>query len=264
LCSGTEWGRTGGDHEEASHWQCHIAFAAFGLARAADMPPPVYNWTGCYINGGVGYGMWKQDHYGEVGTLVETPTVSTGGEGWLGRVGGGCDYQFRAFDSNFVIGAFGDYDFMGLSGSFQEPFTRDVGNENESGAWAVGARLGYLVTPTLLAFFDGGYTQARFDQINLSSFSGVSEGYIPAQNYSGWFLGGGTEYALTWLPVQGLFWRNEYRYASYQSADVPVLTPAGAPFTVTDRVVGPLSQHMQKDVQTITTSLVWRFNFGGN
>jgi hypothetical protein len=43
-----------------------------------------------------------------------------------------------------------------------------------------------------------------------------------------------------------------------------VLTPAGAPFTVTDRVVGPLSQHMQKDVQTITTSLVWRFNFGGN
>ena len=32
----------------------------------------------------------------------------------------------------------------------------------------------------------------------------------------GWFLGGGTEYALNmdWIPIHGLFWRTEYRYAS--------------------------------------------------
>jgi outer membrane immunogenic protein len=172
-----------------------IAFAAFGFARAADMPPPVYkappppapvyNWTGCYIDGGVGYGMWKQDHYAEglPPLTVLTPTVSTGGEGWLGRVGAGCDYQFNAFNSNFVIGVFGDYDFTGLSGSFQEPYEGFIGNENQSGAWAVGGRIGYLVTPTLLAFFDGGYTQARFDQINLGTDAvpSLSAGYIPAQ-----------------------------------------------------------------------------------
>jgi outer membrane immunogenic protein len=255
-----------------------IAIAAFGLARAADMPPPaykappppapVYNWTGCYINGGVGYGMWKQDHYAEVGTLVETPTISTGGEGWLGRVGGGCDYQFSMGNlGNWVIGAFGDYDFMGLSGSFIDPWTGWVGNENESGAWAVGGRLGYLVTPTLLAFFDGGYTQANFDRINLSfnAVPSVSTGnYFPAQTYSGWFIGGGAEYALTWLPIPGVFWRSEYRYASYESANVPMLTATGTPFITGDSVSGPLSNHMQKYVQTITTSLVWRFNFGGN
>ena len=44
-----------------------------GAAMAADLPmpapapvykappPPVYNWTGCYIGGGGGYGMWGQD-----------------------------------------------------------------------------------------------------------------------------------------------------------------------------------------------------------
>ena len=255
-----------------------------GSALAADMglPPPVYKappppaptWTGCYINGGVGYGMWKQDHYADgLPTLTAlTPTVSTGGEGWLGRAGAGCDYQFNAFNSNFVIGVFGDYDFMGLSGSFQEPYEGFIGNENESGAWAAGVRLGYLVTPTLLTFFDGGYTQARFDQINLSfdSVPSASAGaYFPAQTYSGWFLGGGTEYALTWLPIPGLFWRTEYRYASYESANVPMLTSAGAPYinspTCDIRGLGcsGLANNMQKDVQTITTSLVWRFNWFG-
>jgi outer membrane immunogenic protein len=178
--------------------------------------------------------MWKQDHYAEIGTLVETPTVSTGGEGWLGRVGGGCDYQFSAFNSNFVIGVFGDYDFMGLSGSFEEPWTGFIGN-NESGAWA----LGYLVTPTLLAFFDGGYTQANFDRINLSfnAIPSTSTGlYMPAQTYSGWFIGGGAEYALTWLPIRGLFCRNEDRYASYESANVPVLNATGTPYIFTDSV----------------------------
>ncbi len=44
---------------------------AVGSAMAADMPvkapmlmkapPPAYSWTGCYIGGGGGYGMWNQD-----------------------------------------------------------------------------------------------------------------------------------------------------------------------------------------------------------
>jgi outer membrane immunogenic protein len=265
-----------------------IAFAAFGLARAADMPPPaykappppapVYNWTGCYVDGGVGYGMWNQDHYAETYPAAPTYTQlelssTSGGRGWLGRVGGGCDYQFNAFNSNFVIGVFGDYDFMGLSGNFADPYYYLVGNENESGAWYVGGRIGYLVTPTFLTYFDGGYTQTRFDQINLSGAGaaggstcpcGPSGLNFPATNYSGWFLGGGTEYALTWLPISGLFWRSEYRYSSYSAQDIPLVTSTGAVAGGCD--VAPLptcGEHTQKYVQTITTSLVWRFNFGG-
>ncbi len=134
-------------------------------------------------------------------------------------------------------------------------------------------RIGYLVTPTLLSFFDGGYTQTYFDQVNLSwagtpgslSPTGPTGFNIPATNYSGWFLGGGVEYALAWLPIPGLFWRSEYRFAEYQAEDLPYLVNA------TGAVVGGClappapgcGVHTQKYVQTATTSLVWRFNWFG-
>ncbi len=262
-----------------------ITLGALGSARAADMPPPVYkappppapvyNWTGCYINAGGGYGMWNQDHYAEFGPPIFTTggfdpvsvTYTNGGRGWLGTFGGGCDYQTPLFNNRVVIGVFGDYDPMSLTGTneSQLPITRNIadisGSETETGAWYVGGRIGYLVTPTLLTYFEGGYTQARFGQVNFSSeFPAIPLAIaysLPGTTSSGWFLGSGIEYALTWLPIQGLFWRSEYRYASYEAQDVPLV------FTSTGTQSG-YYEHSQKYVQTATTSLVWRFNFGGN
>jgi outer membrane immunogenic protein len=110
---------------------------ASGSAFAADMsppppaykapPPPAPTWTGCYIDGGVGYGMWNIDHTTETipGLVQLSPSQTDGGRGWLGRVGGGCDYQFPVGGvGDFVVGAFGDYDFMSLTGSLNDP---DVG-----------------------------------------------------------------------------------------------------------------------------------------
>ncbi|MGD1213197.1 MAG: outer membrane beta-barrel protein [Candidatus Acidiferrales bacterium] len=251
---------------------------ASGSAFAADLPapavgasvppPPVYTWTGCYINGGAGYGMWKQDHYGEELTPLTqlTPTVSTGAEGWVGTVGAGCDYQAG---SRWLIGAFGDYNLMSVvyGGSFQEPYWRWLGAESEQSAWAVGGRVGYLVTPKLLAYINAGYTQARFGQIIAPAACGAGPCFIPAHTDGGWFIGGGTEYAL-WdiIPVHGLFWRFDYRYAVYNSADLPILTSTGAPLTLTCTGIGAAAcgEHMQKDVQTFTTGLVWRFNVDGS
>ena len=83
-----------------------VALAALtaGPAVAADLgrkapayipppapPPPTF--TGCYVDGGVGYGLWNIDHFGQFAGLQTSETTS-GGRGWLGRVGGGCDYQF--------------------------------------------------------------------------------------------------------------------------------------------------------------------------
>jgi outer membrane immunogenic protein len=244
--------------------------------KAPPLPPPV-SWTGCYVDGGVGYGLWKQDHYGELSTGTSfvppftpvTPSASTGGEGWLGRIGAGCDYQIG---SRWLIGAFADYDFTGLSGSFQDPWTAWIGNENETGEWAVGGRIGVLVTPRLLTYFDGGYTQAHFGQINLLSdsvpqfvpfFCGAGPCYIPAHTYTGWFIGGGTEYALSDIvPLPGLFWRTEYRYAGYRSADLPILTASGAQL-INDTPLQAVGEHLSNDVQTITSGLVWRFNWTG-
>jgi outer membrane immunogenic protein len=260
-----------------------IGFALVtGSASAADLvplktPPPPFSWTGCYIDGGVGYGMWNQDHYVETSGLVaESETTTDGGRGWLGRAGAGCDYQVSP---SIVVGAFGDYDWMGLNGisnldlsSTPTPFFGITGNEKETSAWSAGARIGYLVTPRLLTYIDGGYTRTNFGQVsytNDATVGGVVVGAatglsMPATTYNGWFLGGGTEYALNmpWIPIQGLFWRNEYRFDSYSSRDIGLLCAGGGATCGTAGPEGVLV-HADNFVQTITTGVVWKFNFGG-
>ena len=238
-----------------------------GPALAADLPvkapyapppAPVTSWTGCYIDGGVGYGLVRSDHFGTgAGNVVLSQTTSSGGEGWLGRVGGGCDYQFA---SPFVIGAFADYDFADLHGTALGSAGLAIGELRENAAWAAGGRVGYLVTPALLTYFDGGFTEARFDAVNLSTntIPSVATAFsLASHTYQGWFIGGGYEYALNsipFVPINGLFWRTEYRFADYQVGVLPVLfrgVPTG------------MASHTQNNVQTITSGLVWRFNFGG-
>jgi outer membrane immunogenic protein len=228
------------------------ALAMTGSAMAADLPakappvtraPPVqvYNWTGCYVAGGGGYGMFNQD----VTNDEEGSKATIGGRGWFGTVGGGCDLQIG---ERWVFGAFGDYDFSDLRGDFLLPGTALTGREKQDSAWAAGGRLGYTLTPNILAYVNAGYSQARFSAINLSE-PGLS---IGAHTYSGWFVGSGYEYRLDWFP--GLFWRTEYRYAQYGKDSLAILAD-GEPTTSTI--------NSEKAVQTIRSELVWRFNWGG-
>src|SRR3981081_2794534 len=89
------------------------AVAAFSTsASAADLaarpyskaPAPIaaaYNWTGFYIFGGVGGGLWNADSnvnstgglFGPAGTAL-TRDQRLGGSGWFGTVGVGYDWQF--------------------------------------------------------------------------------------------------------------------------------------------------------------------------
>ena len=61
-------------------------------ALAADMrapvlkapaPTPYYSWTGCYIGGGGGYGMWNQDVVEFDRGVADTVKQTGGGRGWL-------------------------------------------------------------------------------------------------------------------------------------------------------------------------------------
>jgi outer membrane immunogenic protein len=251
-----------------------LVVLAAGPAVAADLgrkpayipppapPPPTF--TGCYVNGGGGYGFWNIDHsFQDTSGALNTVETTSGGRGWLGTVGGGCDYQFGSgsgFWSNWVVGVLADYDFMDLHKNFQSSFGGIAGEEKESNAWAVGGRIGYLVTPNVFTYWNGGYTETRFDGINLSdTIFGTPFGAIDAHTYHGWFIGGGTEIALSGLfglPLPtGLFWRSEYRFSSFNSANLPI--------TVSGVQTG-FSENMHPYVQTITTSLVYKFNWWGH
>ena len=53
-------------------------------SRPTPPPAPVYNWTGCYIKGGGGYGMWNQDTTAFEDSFQIGPEIRTGGRGWFG------------------------------------------------------------------------------------------------------------------------------------------------------------------------------------
>ena len=259
------------------------AIAAFtGQAVAADMPAriakapvvapiPVANWTGFWISGGFGYGLYDVDH-SVVSTAVPPTTFDlghdNGGRGWLGKVGVGGDYQFAGPFGNWVIGAFADAQWSDISGNYDFRCPGGctgpsglVGNLKNDWSWAVGGRLGYVALPGLLTYVNGGWTQSHWNQVNFvnNPTGAATDVILPSRTRDGWFLGGGTEYAITQLP--GLFWKSEYRFADYGAKDLvqtcgPVTcgTPVGTPHSV-DR--------SHAFVQTITTELVYRFNWGG-
>ncbi|WP_061027023.1 hypothetical protein [Bradyrhizobium sp. CCH5-F6] len=248
------------------------ALAAFsGSAFAADLPrkyskapavaTAVVNWTGCYVAGGGGYGMWNQEN----STYVDGPprfqnfdTITTGGRGYFGTVQAGCDYQFAAAGERFVIGAFGDYDFASLSGRLVPSGFSMVGDEKMSSAWGVGGRLGWVATPNLLTYVSAGYTEATFDRTDFTlNFPplGVAAGrYLDKQTYQGWFIGSGAEYALGILP--GLFWKTEYRFSEFDVGTNPIRD------TATGLPTG-FSEDSKKFVHTVRSELVYRFNTGG-
>ncbi len=227
--------------------------------KAAPPPAPAMTWTGCYVAGGGGAGLMTTNHHAETfpGLVPLTAATDSGGQGWMGIAGGGCDYQFPLMNWNVVVGAFGDYaftDLHGTAGNFGL-----TGDMKESSAWTAGLRAGVLVTPAVLIYTNGGYTGARADQINFTA-GGVPlppaiAFSLPAQNFSGWFFGGGTETSLNWI-MNGLFLRTEYRYSSYQGRDQQlVVTATGAAL--------PVGINSNLATQTVFTELVWRFNFGG-
>jgi outer membrane immunogenic protein len=204
--------------------------------------------------------MWNQDHHVETfpGLVQTTPSATAGGRGYFGTVQVGCDYQFS---DRWVVGAFGDWDFGRIKGTFNPVGTLYTGEEALKYSWAAGGRVGYLVLPQLLTYVSGGYTQARFGQVDMTAPGVAVVGaavVVPpplsfgAQNYNGWFIGSGVEYALDFFP--GLFWKTEYRYASYKAQDLPVFN------TVTLAPTGS-AIHADKKVQTIRSELVWRFNW---
>src|SRR5207244_6310614 len=102
-------------------------------ARPAPPPVPVANWTGCYIAGSVGYGLF--DNEGDAGrfrnpatgvvTVISTP-IDHGGRGWLAGGGGGCDYQFGIGTGGGVFG----------TGQFVNGLLADGCWADMGGAWA--------------------------------------------------------------------------------------------------------------------------------
>src|SRR5258705_5168015 len=258
--------------------------ALTGTASAADLAArpdtkapvavaPVYNWTGLWISGGGGYGLSQYQHsefnIGAPFNLVSNGQ-DAGGKGWLGKVGIGYDYQFMG---NFVIGAFADADWSNIGGQYSiNTFNAPgavIGASNLTGqfkndwSWSVGGRVGYVALPGLLTYFNAGFTEAHFKGTNFfdttaplaALATGISLG---DQTRSGWFVGGGTEYAVTQF-FPGLFWKNEVRFSEFNNKNNSLVCTVA----VGCGLGAVLNQNSRVYEQKATTELVYRFNLGG-
>jgi outer membrane immunogenic protein len=228
-----------------------------GSALAADLPstkappyfpppPPPPMWTGFYVGLNAG-GTWSDNN--SVNT-VSSPTfpgfpfvplaglasasVPTGQSG--GFIGGGqIGYNWQ-FSNNFVAGLEADIQGVAHSGNAGAASTFGIvgavpvattlsSTKTLDYLGTVRGRLGYLVTPTLLAYGTGGLAYGGVTSNTLIQQFGLTNGFVGlgAGNFSdtrvGWTAGGGVEW---------MFWPNWSAKAEYLYYDLGSVTYAGS------------------------------------
>ena len=177
------------------------AMALTGAAVAADLgarppppvflpPPPIFSWTGLYLGVNAG-GTWSNSNTVDttavpvfaaptfetelaLSSALATTSVPVSNSGFIG--GGQIGYNYQ-FNNSFVAGV--EADLQGIAGSTQtgkvfgsgvpvnfpaETITSAVGaNKRVDYIGTVRGRLGFLVTPTLLAYGTGGLAYGGVD-----------------------------------------------------------------------------------------------------
>ncbi len=201
------------------------ANAADLTARAvkAAAPPPVFNWTGCYLGVHAGGGKQSSDFVSQ-GTF--------GGVGALGGAQAGCNLQWK----QFVIGVEGEYWASGLRDrdtDFDGTFTGESSSRNR---WdgAISVRSG-IAFDRAFVYGKLGAVWGKFDyaanEID-GPFTNTARGDA---TFTGVLIGAGFEYALTdnWTA------KFEYNYLDYGNKIVNLAVTecnGGVCFTGTERV----------------------------
>ena len=131
-----------------------------------------------------------------------------GDEDWkgFGTIQVGYDHLLG---THLLIGAFADVDIY-FGGEDDQGHKYLDGSFDINHTWNVGGRLGFLVTPKLLLYGVGGYTQAGIDNSIHVPWGPKLDDF---DNPKGWFVGGGGEVKLH----HGVSLKLEYRYADYGS-----------------------------------------------
>jgi len=172
-------------------------------------PPAVYNWTGFYVGLNGGYGWGHSDLSAPLSASLDTSG---------GLVGGTLGYNYQM--GQFVLGAEGDGDWSGISGStICAATTCDIHNN-----WlaTVRGRVGYAFD-RFLPYVTGG---AAFGNIK-TSVAGVGD---TDTTRTGWTAGGGLEVAISGP------WTAKIEYLHVDLGDADTAVPGATTSFHTDLV----------------------------
>jgi len=244
------------------------AILGIGTASAADLAArpytkaPVYgatptSWTGCYIGGNIGGG-WDRFSAGEVAFAgVPTPFVDYGSNNGSSVIGGGqigCDYQFA---SNWVVGIQGQAEFGTINSSNAvAAFPGITAQFKVKNIETLTGRVGYTVTPAVLAYVKGGAAWA-----SASGAAVIPNGLIgESANFTmtGYTVGGGLE----WMFAPGWSVFGEYNYMDFGTKNVNfpstgLVAGFGAAGALAD------TNAIKLTTQTVIVGVNYKFNWGG-
>jgi outer membrane immunogenic protein len=224
--------------------------------KAAYVPVPVFNWTGCYVGGNVGFGSQDNHAYDPLIGAYAGSDTSTGVVGG-GQIG--CDWQ----TGPMVFGVQGMFDGTSLSGNHLSPLaptgTETMGTDTRWFATQT-ARIGFTATPQALFYVKGGAAEAsfRYSDNDPTFFAGPTYGSPYAGSGSstrfGWTVGAGFEYAFT--PNWSVF--AEYNYMGFGNNSTTLNYTAPNPANAL-----PYSYNFTNNLQTVLVGVNYRFNLGG-
>jgi outer membrane immunogenic protein len=196
---------------------------------------PIYNWTGFYIGGHIGGAFSSSNSFN--GFVLSDHSTRL-----LGGVQAGADWQFHP---NWVIGAEGQYSWVGgnqVNAAFPDG---SIYNNDQRAIASITARLGWTWGPGLL-YVKGGY--AHSDNRETLTLGGVPRAFALDQDPSnGFTVGGGIEY---------MFAPNWSAKAEYQFYDF-----GDSRFVAPQTLVQFGSFH--NDEHTVKAGINYRFNWGG-
>jgi outer membrane immunogenic protein len=194
-----------------------IALTQF--ASAADLPVrapvykapvmvPVYDWTGFYVGGNVGYSWGRSSTDGTLTNAATGALIGTGSDtnNLNGVIGGGqIGYNWQI--TNWVLGIEADIQGSGQKGSSSavcvgcgDGPSNITTSLDQKLTWfgTVRGRLGMTVTPTILAYVTGGLaygevtTDGTISGPTVATPSGTATFSASSTNV-GWTIGGGVE-----------------------------------------------------------------------
>jgi opacity protein-like surface antigen len=223
------------------------AFAADMAVKARPpAPAPVYDWSGFYIGGDLG---WQGSRIGlSSPTPGEPVTFAPNHDGFAGGGFVGIQKQFN----QVVVGIEGSY----LAATGHETFgTPSIGPIFVPGGtataqaklkdlWSVGARVG-VPFGQWMPYVTGGYGSGSF-QLNVQNTVGGATEAATSRNDGG-YVGGGVDYAFTKNWIVGV----EYRHYFF---DTKTVTPA-----ISTGLVDPATFSTRTD--TVLARLSYKFNF---
>jgi outer membrane immunogenic protein len=218
------------------------------------VPPPVYNWTGFYIGGNVGWG-WAslgstETAPGTAAFPIGTVFTKNNMNGFLGGVQTGYNWQVTP---GFVVGLEGEWSWADVNGtettvSTVNGFTSVVDAKMKDFALLTG-RLGYAADNWLF-YVKGGGAWGQFSSSGVGTLAGGTffETTSTSSNRSGWTIGAGVEwgFAPNWSA------KLEYNYIDFGSTNVAVV----------GTVSGISNVSSTATVNVVKGGINYRFNWG--